>query len=85
MFLIQQDSSNIYWLSDDVVFLPADRSMDSERSLHVNAEYHKLFQLLILTNSRNCGEVTGPKWPPKNNSLHFIPNFFLITVQIKVL
>lgn len=43
MFLIQQDSSSIYWLSDDVVFLPADRSMDSERSLH------KLFQLLILT------------------------------------
>lgn len=33
MFLIQQDSSNVYWLSDDVVFLPADRSMDSERSL----------------------------------------------------
>lgn len=85
MFLIQQDSSNIYWLSDDVVFLPADRSMDSERSLHVNAKYHKLFQLLILTNSRNCGEVAGLKWPQKNNSLHFIPNFFLITVQIKVL
>lgn len=31
MFLIQQDSSNVYWLSDDVVFLLADRSMDRER------------------------------------------------------
>lgn len=76
MFLIQQDSSNIYWMSNDVVFLPADRSLDSERSLHVNAEYHKLFQLLILTNSHQCGEVTGLTWPQKNNSLHFSPNFF---------